>query len=43
MPFKYEFRQQAPLAHPRFLRRLLVHVAMAGGILVASHRGGILG
>ena len=43
MPFKYEFRQQAPLAHPRFLRRLLVHVAMAGGILVASHRGGLLG
>lgn len=43
MPFKYESRQQAPLTHPRFLRRLLVHVAMAGGILVASLGGGILG
>ncbi|MEJ0086798.1 MAG: hypothetical protein WDO72_14020 [Pseudomonadota bacterium] len=39
----YETRTQKPLARPRFVRRMLVHTAIATGLIVVSIGIGMLG
>ena len=43
MSFKYESKQQPPLPRAGFIRRLLVHMAVAFGLLMASLAGGMAG
>jgi hypothetical protein len=42
-PVMYESRQQAPLARPQFVKRLLGHAAFALGLIATSLAIGMLG